>query len=110
MLRKTSTSSSMRRTDPAMGALGQGWLSRDPQKLVSPAPSATSPGPRHQDPDRMRDDSGGEGGLSPGLTVELDGVHRMALDPDLPAAGVAHIGVESLDVRRHAKQVPDRPD
>src|SRR2546426_3279578 len=84
-------------------------LTHAPQKLVSSIPRATSPRSRHHDADGAGDDRRGERRLAAGLAVELDRLHGVALDPDLPPPGVADVGVEPLDVRRRPEDVPYRP-
>src|SRR6185295_4252498 len=137
MLRKTSTSSSIRRTDPAMqppsasgrssrakratylacfepgvsGSLGRRAASGRHAKISQSGPGRhASPARGHQDADRPGDDGRRERGAAPGLAVELYRLHRLALDPDLAPASVAYVGVQSLDVGCHPEQVPHRPD
>src|SRR3954462_7440510 len=103
MLRRTSTSSSISRTEPAM-MNSRGW-GVDPPKI------SHSRGLRHglaagrnQDPDGPGDDAHGEWGLTTRLAIELNRLDFFRLSQNFAAAGMAKRGGISQRSRPNAER------
>src|SRR4051812_36341058 len=104
MLRRTSTSSSISRTEPAIGTpCSHRNLSPPTGDQVVPSYTPGSPeishsapqrhGSGNQNSDSAGNDARGERGVPPRLPVKLDRLDRIGRHRDFPAPDMANVGI-----------------